>query len=64
MPSKCSFSNVALKLLGYIVGEDGISADPEKLKAIAALPTPSTVSQLRTFLGMSGYYRVEHVIHY
>ena len=56
-PSKCSFSKVALKLLGYIVGADGISADPEKLKAIAALPTPSTVSQLRTFLGMSGYYR-------
>ena len=56
-PSKCSFSKVALKKSWYIVGTDGISADPEKLKAIAALPTPSTVSQLRTFLGMSGYYR-------
>ena len=56
-PLKYSFFKVALKLLGYILGADGISADPEKLKAIAALPTPSTVSQLRTFLGMSGYYR-------
>ena len=44
-------------LLGYIVSKDGISADPAKVQAIADLPTPTKLSKIRTFLGMSGYYR-------
>ena len=46
-----------LPFLGQIVGVDGIKPDPEKLKAIKELPVPSTVHQLRRFLGMASYYR-------
>ena len=46
-----------LPFLGQIVGIEGIKPDPEKLKAIKDLPVPSTVHQLRRFLGMASYYR-------
>ena len=36
---------------------DGILPDPDKLKAIAEMPLPSNVSELRSFLGMCNYYR-------
>ena len=52
-PAKCMFSQSSLLLLGYIVSKDGISA----VQAIADLPAPTKLSEIRTFLGMSGYYR-------
>ena len=51
-PAKCMFSQCSLLLLGYTV-----SKDPAKVQAIADLPAPTKLSELRTFLGMSGYYR-------
>ena len=46
-----------LPFLGQIVGVDGVKPDPAKLKAIKDLAVPSTVHQLRRFLGMASYYR-------
>ena len=56
-PSKCEFAKNEINLLGYKVGVDGIRADPEKVKAIFELDTPTTVTHVRSFLGMANYYR-------
>lgn len=56
-PSKCEFAKEEISLLGYKVGQHGIRADPEKVRAIEELDTPSTVTQVRSFLGMANYYR-------
>ena len=60
--SKCNFGRHQVKLLGFILSEKGQAADPEKTKAISSLPPPRTVKQVRSFLGMTGYYR--HCISY
>ncbi len=56
-PKKCVFGMTELKLLGYIINEKGLKADPEKCAAISKLKAPSSVPEIRSFLGMSGYYR-------
>jgi transposase InsO family protein len=45
------------KLVGHIVSERGIATDPDKVTIIASLPIPTTVSEVKGFLGHTGYYR-------
>lgn len=45
-----------VKYLGHIVGHGTIRPDPEKVSAIEHFPTPSSVKQVRRFVGMIGYY--------
>lgn len=54
---KCHFGFEEIKMLGHIVSAEGISPDPEKVKAVANFPTPNSVKQLRSFLGLSSYFR-------
>ena len=56
-PSKCSFAQSEVELLGYIVTSEGIRANPAKIAAIAKLATPRNIKEVRSFLGMAGYYR-------
>ena len=56
-PTKCFFGLPSVKLLGYIVTAEGISADPDKIRAITELPPPRNVKEIRSFLGMTGFYR-------
>ena len=51
-PEKCLISVPKTKFLGHIVSADGISPDPRKLEALAALPAPTDVTELRRALGM------------
>ena len=55
--SKCHFGKTELDLLGYMISADGIRAQPSKTEAIKQLSSPTNVSELRRFLGMSSYYR-------
>ncbi|XP_061361231.1 uncharacterized protein LOC133305112 [Gastrolobium bilobum] len=55
--SKCSFASDAVHFLGHIVSANGVSPDPEKVQAVKEWPTPSSTTQVRAFLGLSGYYR-------
>ena len=55
--SKCTFSAPSVELLGYIVSAEGIKCNPDKTDAIANLQVPETVKEVRSFLGMAGYYR-------
>ena len=56
-PTKCEFGKTKVKHLGYIVSADGISPDPDKVSAIKDWPIPTTVKEVKSFLGFSGFYR-------
>jgi len=54
---KCEFLKEELEFLGFIVSKDGLKTNPKKVKAIAHYPVPTNLKELRSFLGLSGYYR-------
>ncbi|CAM9426737.1 unnamed protein product [Heterosigma akashiwo] len=54
---KCKFATGECEFLGHIVGRDGLKCDPKKVEAVTKLARPETKKQVRTFLGMTGYYR-------
>ena len=49
-PKKCFFAQPRVKLLGHMVSENGIEADPDKVKAIILLPSPKDTKQVLTFV--------------
>ena len=51
-PEKCEISRSSIKFLGHIVDSNGITADPDKTKALEQMEKPTNVTQLRRFLGM------------
>lgn len=55
--SKCSFAQRELSYLSFVIGEQGVSTEPEKIMRVQEWPLPHSVKQLRQFLGLSGYYR-------
>ena len=48
---------VEVEYLGHIVSTQGISMDPKKVSVILAWPVPENITALRSFLGLSGFYR-------
>jgi hypothetical protein len=55
--SKCSFYQNKIHYLGHIISKDGIAVDPEKIEAIKGWTTPKNVTEVRSFMGLAGYYR-------
>lgn len=55
--SKCSFCCTTVEYLGHLVTDGLLKADPAKIEAMTAWPTPTTIKQLRGFLGLTGYYQ-------
>ncbi|KAH0725172.1 hypothetical protein KY284_001037 [Solanum tuberosum] len=55
--SKCEFWLRSVAFLGHIVSSKGIEVDPNKTDAVKSWPRPLTPSDIRSFLGLSGYYR-------
>jgi hypothetical protein len=55
--SKCEFWLREIKFLGHTISQDGISVDPEKVQEVMDWKPPTTVRQIRSFLGLAGYYR-------
>jgi hypothetical protein len=43
--------------LGHIISEGGISFDPSKVKDLLSWNAPQNISDIRSFLGLAGYYR-------
>ena len=49
---KCQFRQSSLKFLGHLIDQTGIQPDPDKTLAIANMPTPQNISDLRRLMGM------------
>jgi len=56
--SKCKFATNNIKVFGHVVRDGRIFPDDEKTATIAAWPVPKTKSQLRSFIGITNYFRV------
>jgi len=56
-PSKCEFHKTKIEYLGMVIEEGKVSMDTSKLKGIQDWPIPSTVKQVRGFLGFGNFYR-------
>jgi hypothetical protein len=54
--SKCEFWLKEVSFLGHIISGSGIAVDPSKVEAISQWETPKSVTEIRSFLGLAGYY--------
>ncbi|GBG62125.1 hypothetical protein CBR_g29325 [Chara braunii] len=54
--SKCRFAQRKVDFLGYHVSDQGLHMDDAKITVIAEWPIPASAKQLRSFLGLTGYY--------
>ncbi|MCL1462451.1 reverse transcriptase family protein, partial [Klebsiella pneumoniae] len=55
--SKCEFWLSEVKFLGHVISAKGVAVDPETVTAVTDWKQPKTVTQIRSFLGLAGYYR-------
>jgi len=55
--SKCSFYQSRIHYLGHVISGEGIAVDPAKVEAIMEWPAPTNVTEVRSFMGLAGYYR-------
>ena len=56
-PSKCSLLQRKVSFLGHNVSEAGVEMQSEKIKAVLDWPTPKNLHDVRSYLGLCGYYR-------
>jgi hypothetical protein len=54
--SKCEFWLDTVKFLGHTISSDSISVDPSKVQEVMDWKPPTLVHQIRSFLGLAGYY--------
>ncbi|GKB03669.1 putative reverse transcriptase domain-containing protein [Tanacetum coccineum] len=55
--SKCEFWLKEVQFLGHVVNRDGIHVDPSKVESVKNWKTPESSTEIRSFLGLAGYYR-------
>jgi hypothetical protein len=55
--SKCEFWLKQVAFLGHVISKGGISVDPSKVQDVLRWKAPTSVSDIRSFLGLAGYYR-------
>src|SRR5579883_402780 len=54
--SKCEFWLDSVKFLGHTISSGGIAVDPSKVQEVMDWKPPTSVHQIRSFLGLAGYY--------
>jgi hypothetical protein len=54
---KCNFYQGRIQYLGHVISEEGIVVDPEKIRAIMEWHIPKDVADIRSFMGITDYYR-------
>lgn len=54
---KCEFLKRETEFLGHVVTPEGVKPNPDKVEQIVNWPLPTTQTQIKQFLGLSGYYR-------
>ncbi|XP_073025202.1 uncharacterized mitochondrial protein AtMg00860-like [Primulina eburnea] len=55
--SKCEFLLDRVTFQGHIISSDYVEVDPSKVEAVKEWPVPKTITEIRSFLGLAGYYR-------
>ena len=55
--SRCQFWLDRVAFLGHVISVEGVSVDPQKIEAVVNWKPPKNVSEVRSFLGLAGYYR-------
>src|SRR6266540_2960483 len=55
--SKCEFWLKEVSFLGHVISGGGVSADLGKVRDVLNWKTPQNVGDIRSFLGLAGYYR-------
>ena len=55
--NKCDFWLKKVSFLGHIVSVEGIRVDPTKIEAVMNWKPPRNVTEVRSFLGLAGYYK-------
>lgn len=54
---KCEFFKEEVNFLGFTISQKGVKTNADKVKAIEKFPIPTTLKELRSFLGLVSYYR-------
>jgi hypothetical protein len=54
---KCEFWLDSVSFLGHVISAEGVAVDLEKVKVVVEWTRPTSVFEIRSFLGLSGYYR-------
>jgi len=54
--SKCEFWLEEVHFLGHVIGRGGVAVDPSKVAAVLNWERPNTITEIRSFLGLAGYY--------
>jgi hypothetical protein len=54
-PKKCNLFQKEVEFLGHLVTEDGIGTAPEKIEAVKNWPIPSSLTEVKSFLGLATY---------
>ena len=55
--SKCHFVCQEVEYLGHLITPQGLQPNPRKVSAVSDFPTPTSVTQVRQFIGLASYYR-------
>lgn len=56
-PEKCDFSQKQVEYLGFVISGDHVMMDPTKVEGVTTWPVPTSLKQLRSFLGFCNFYR-------
>ena len=56
-PQKCQFGLSQIQYLGHNIGRKGLAPFSEKVRAVREFPTPTSISKVKSFLGLANYYR-------
>lgn len=56
-PDKCEYLKPELEFLGHLITPEGIKTNPKKIEAVKSFKTPRNPKEVKSFLGLSGYYR-------
>ena len=55
-PSKCELFQWQIAYLGHVISAQGVATDEGKIEAIKKWPTPTNITEVQSFLGLTGYY--------
>ncbi|XP_048501366.1 uncharacterized protein LOC109134905 [Beta vulgaris subsp. vulgaris] len=62
--SKCEFWLERVSFWGHVISKEGVSVDPSKIQAVTDRPQPKNVTDVRSFLGLAGYRRLNQFFNY